>query len=71
MVERAGLENRSRKNVSHEQHDTCDDGPDALALGLRAQWPELAEVVRVWPKLPPVVRAGIVATVRAVTESTP
>ncbi len=55
-----GLENRPRENEIHEQHNTCEDGTDALAPGLRAQWPELAEVVRAWPKLPAPIRSAII-----------
>ena len=63
-VECAGLENRSRENVSHEQHDTCDDGSDALAPDLRTD-PELAAVVEAWRGLPAAIRTAIVAVVRA------
>ena len=64
MAEGTGLLNRPGENESHEQHNTCDDGTEALAPALRTQWPELAEVVRVWPKLPAAIRAAILALVR-------
>ncbi len=60
MAEGTGLLNRPRENESHEQHNTCDEGTDALAPALRTQWPELAEVVRVWPKLDEPIRVAIV-----------
>ncbi len=60
MAEGTGLLNRSRENESHEQHNTCDEGTNALAPALRAQWPELAEVVRAWPELPAPIRSAII-----------
>ncbi len=60
----AGLENRSRENVSHETHDACDERPDALAPALRTD-ADLRAVVKAWSGLDDAVRAGILAMVRA------
>ena len=62
-AERAGLENRSRENVSRETHDTCDDRPEALAPALRTD-ADLRAVVEAWPGLDEPVRAVIVQLCR-------
>ena len=49
---------------------SCENRQTDLCAGLRAQWPidddGLVEVVEAWASLPPAIRAGVLATVRAV-----
>ena len=63
MAEGTGLLNRPRENVTHETHDTCDEGSDALAPGLRTD-ADLRAVVEAWPGLDEPIRAAIVQLCR-------
>ena len=58
-AECAGLENRSRKNVSRKPHDTCNEQPKSLAPGLRMD-ADLGSVVEAWQGLDEPIRAAIV-----------
>ncbi len=76
-----GLGNRSAVGANVVGAETCEKRPSDLRASCApdgrswpveaADAPELAEVVAAWPRVPPAVRAGIMAMARAVTESTP
>ena len=77
----AGLANRTAVGANVVGSETCENRPSDLCASCApdgrswpdeaADDPELADVVGAWPRVPPAVRAGIVAMVRAATENTP
>ncbi len=56
-------------SVSPEPAQTCEQPPDNSAdssASLAGNDPDLAAVLQAWPTLPEAIKAGILATVRAV-----
>ncbi len=64
-----GSEVRCHADVTAETTNDCESRdsvlPDSLPDSLQSD-PDLASIVRAWPTLPEPIRAGILATVRAV-----
>ena len=71
-----GLANRCTKNINTEKTKTCKTAKTQLTPQLTPKSqkqgeidtkklpPDLAEIVAVWPQLPPAIRSAIVAIVR-------
>jgi hypothetical protein len=57
----SGLQIRSRKSKQTGKPEKFENPPKSWA----ASWAEAAEITAAWPHLPPAIRAGILAMVRA------
>ena len=68
MVDCAGLENRKHGGATSDLSATYDDTQNCLppSLSPAESMLDLADLIRAWPDLPPAIRAGIMAMVKAV-----